>query len=126
MRVAVVAFVGFVVVAVAGCGGDDDDGANTLEVEVNETEGGLVDIEGVESRRDGDQLLAGGVARNRGDNPHHVSISVRFVDGDNVRVDLASDSISDLVTGESARWDATLFTRSGHGVVRCEVSARAS
>jgi hypothetical protein len=114
-----------VVLALAACGGDDDDTA-TLDVDVAETEGGLVEIQGVECRRDGDQLLASGVARNRGDNPHHVSISVRFVDGDGVRVDLTSDSVSDLVTGESARWDVNLYASAADTVVRCEVSASAS
>jgi hypothetical protein len=114
--------------ALAACGGDDDDdvGGNTLDVEVNATEGGLVDIEGVECRRDADQLLASGIARNGGDNPHYVNISVRFVDGDDVRVELASDSVSDLVTGESARWEATIYASAADSVVRCEVSATAT
>ena len=113
------------VLAVAACGGGDD-GPVDLEATVADTEGGLVDVEDVTCTREDDQLRASGIVRNRGDNPHHVSIAVRFVDGDGVRVELTSDSVSDLTTGESARWDVNLFAEGAGTVVTCEVAATAS
>ena len=64
--------------------------------------------------------------RNRGEKPYHVNISVRFVDGDGVRVDIGTDSVSDLQPRESARWDVTVYGESGDAVERCEVSAKGS
>ena len=109
---------------VLSCGGGDD-GPETLEATVADTEGGLVDVEDASCRREGDQLRAEGIVRNRGDNPHDVRISVRFVDGDGVRVELTSDSVSDLVTSESARWDVNVFTEAAGTVVGCEIAAEA-
>ena len=108
------------------CGGDDDDGPTPIEATTDDTEGGLVDVEDVSCRREGDQLFADGIVHNRGDTPHYVSISVRFFDGDGVRVELASDSVNDLVTSESAHWEATVFTDDADTVVDCQVVATAS
>jgi hypothetical protein len=107
------------------CGGGDD-GPAELETTVGDTEGGLVDVEVSSCRREGDQLRADGVVRNRGDTPHFVTISVRFVDADGVRIELTSDSVSDLVTGESARWDVNIFTEAAGSAVGCEIAAEAS
>ena len=107
------------------CGGGDD-GPTTIEATIDDTEGGLVDVEDVSCRREGDQLFAAGIVHNRGDTPHYVTINVRFVDGDGVRVELASDSVNDLVTSESAHWEATVFTDDADTVVDCEVAATAS
>jgi hypothetical protein len=51
---------------------------------------------------------------------------VRFVDGNGVRVDLASDSVSDLEAGESAQWDASIYNDDDDVVKTCEVSTEAS
>ena len=115
---------GVVVALLVACGGDDE-GPTAIEVAVAETEGGLVDVEDASCRREGDQLFADGIVRNRGDTPHHVTVSVRFVDGDGVRVELTSDSVSDLVTSESARWDVNIFTEAADTVVGCEIAAEA-
>jgi hypothetical protein len=115
-----------VLTVLTACGGDDDDGPKALETTVAETEGGLVDVEDATCRREDDELRAQGVVRNRGDNPHYVTIAVRFVDGDGVRVELTSDTVSDLVTSESARWDVTVYTEAASSVVACEVAAEAS
>jgi hypothetical protein len=40
--------------------------------------------------------------KNAGDTTHDITVTVRFIDADGVRVDLASDSVSDLELGESA------------------------
>jgi hypothetical protein len=72
------------------------------------------------------QYIAKGVVHNAGDKSHQVSIAVRFVDGNGVRVDLASDSVSDLEAGESAHWEATIYNDDGDVVRSCEVSTEAS
>ena len=48
---------------------------------------------------------------------------MRFVDESGVRVEIASDSVSDLQVGEAARWEASTYTDDAKDVVRCEVSA---
>ncbi len=104
-----------------------DTGARDLEVRVRTEPPGVVVARGTRCRFVGDRLFtAAGVVRNAGDGPHHVSISVRFIDSDGVRVDLASDSISDLERGESARWDASIYNDDGGAVRTCEVSTKAS
>ena len=118
--------VGGVVVALLGACGGDDDGPTAIEVTIDDPEGGLVDVQDVSCRREGDQIFADGIVRNRGDTPHYVTINVRFVDGDGVRVELTSDSVNDLVTGESAHWEVTVFTDDADTVVDCEVAATAS
>jgi catechol 2,3-dioxygenase-like lactoylglutathione lyase family enzyme len=115
-----------VTLAGSGCGGDGDDGPTSIDATVGDPQGGLVDVEDASCARDGDQLLGEGIVRNRGDNPHFVSINVRFVDGDGVRIELTSDSVSDLTTGESARWDVTIFSAAAGEVVACEIVAEVS
>jgi hypothetical protein len=126
VRVAV-AVAGLGSLLAAGCGGDDADDSSAIEVSASEIDGGLVELRDVTCERAGDQLLASGVVRNQGDNPHYVSISVRFDDADGVRVELASDSVSTLEPGESAHWDATVYPGDrASTVVTCDVSAEAS
>jgi catechol 2,3-dioxygenase-like lactoylglutathione lyase family enzyme len=115
-----------VALAGSGCAGDGDGGPTSIDATVGDPQGGLVDVEDASCSRDGDQLLGEGIVRNRGDNPHFVSINVRFVDGDGVRVELTSDSVSDLTTGESARWDVTIFSAAAGEVVACEIVADVS
>lgn len=108
-------------------GGEDDSGARALAVRVRTDPPGVVAASGTFCRFDGDrQFTAGGVVKNAGDDTHHVSISVRFIDADGVRVDLASDSVSDLERGESARWDASIYNDDGAAVRTCEVSTKSS
>ena len=110
-----------------GGGGDDEgDGTASLDVHLEDTVGGLVDVEDVRCRREDDRLLANGIVDNQGDNEHYVSIAVRFVDANGVRVALASASVSDLATGESARWEATFYGSSTADAIRCNVSAEVS
>ena len=117
----------------AACGDADDDGqtsdgdgSRTLEATVRE-EGGPIAMTSATCRFDGDrQMLAEGIVRNAGEKAYHVSISVRFVDAKGVRVEIASDSVSDLESGESARWDASAYSDSAEDARRCEVSVSAS
>lgn len=112
-----------VAVTAVACGGGDP---KPLDVAVAEAEGGLVDLVDYDCRRADNQLVADGVVRNGGDNPHYVSISVRFVDADGVRVELATASIGDLQPAESARWDATVYAAADAAdVVACEIDAEA-
>jgi hypothetical protein len=122
-----------VLVLLAACGGGDsgneesDGGARALAVRVRTDPPGVVAASGTFCRFDGDrQFTAGGVVKNAGDDTHHVGISVRFIDADGVRVDLASDSVSDLERGESAHWEASIYNDDGAAVRTCEVSTRAS
>ena len=115
----------------AACGGGDDNGdgggeggGETIQASVRRNSERVIAAEGTACRFDGDrQVTARGVVRNTGEQPYSVSISVRFLDADGVRVDLASDSVSDLEPGESSRWDASVYSDDGDDVVRCEVSA---
>jgi hypothetical protein len=77
-------------------------------------------------RVDDTQLLASGVVESQGDDTHYVTVTVRFVDGDGVRVEIASDSVSELLVGESARWVASTYTDGAADVRRCEVTATVS
>jgi hypothetical protein len=110
-----------------GNGGDDPTGRQTLKARVRTDPPGVIVARGTTCSFDGDRkVTASGIVENAGDDSHQVSISVRFIDADGVRVDLASDSVSDLERGESAHWDASIYT-DDPGVVRtCEVSTRAS
>jgi hypothetical protein len=114
------------------CGGGDgdgteDSGARELEVRVRTDPPGVVVASDTACRFDGErQFIAQGVVKNAGDDTHHVSISVRFIDGDGVRVDLASDSVSDLERGESAHWNASIYNDDGAAVRTCEVSTKSS
>jgi hypothetical protein len=116
--------------AACGGGGDDsggDTGARDLEVRVRTDPPGVVAASGTTCRFDGDrQFTAQGVVKNAGDDTHHVSISVRFIDADGVRVDLAGDSVSDLERGESAHWSASIYSDDGAAVRTCEVSTKSS
>jgi hypothetical protein len=120
-------------VLLAACGGGsdgdgaEDSGARDLEVRVRTDPPGVVVASATTCRFDGErQFIAQGVVKNAGDDTHHVSISVRFIDADGVRVDLASDSVSDLERGESAHWDASIYNDDGAAVRTCEVSTKAS
>ena len=112
-------------VGACGSGDDDDDDAAALETSVRGTD--LVITEFDECRFDGDRQVRGaGTVRNRDDAEHHISLSVRFIDGQGVRVDIASDSVSDLQPGETAQWDASIYSDNGDTVERCEVTTEAS
>ena len=121
-----------VVTALAACGGDDDGGSTDggdgspsgIDVVIADDTSPIARIRDVTCRRvDDTQLVASGIVSSSGDATHYVSLQVRFVDGDGVRVELATDSISDLLVGESARWDATTYSDGAATVRRCEVTA---
>ena len=110
----------------ADAGTSDDGGATSLDATVRE-EGGPIAMTSAACRFDGDrQMLADGIVRNAGEKAYHVSISVRFLDAEGVRVEIASDSVSDLEPRESARWDASAYSDSAEDARRCEVSVSAS
>lgn len=131
MRPAVIAAL---LVTLTACGGggssgeeDGGGGARDLEVRVRTDPPGAVIASKTTCRFDGErQFTASGVVKNGGDTSHSVQITVRFIDADGVRVDLASDSVSDLELGESAHWDASIYNDDGGAVRTCEVSTRAS
>lgn len=123
---------------VGGCGGGSggssattttsstEASARQLDVKVNES-ADRVAANNVSCRFDGDrQLLASGVVRNGGDTESHVSIEVRFIDADGVRVELATDSVSSLEPGESARWDVSSYPADATAAASCVVSLDAS
>jgi hypothetical protein len=123
--------------ALGACGGDDDGGgdggggggARELKVEAGDAPPGAVDLKDTTCRFDGDrQVLASGIVRNVGDKATaYVNVSVRFVDAQGVRVDIASDSVTDLQRGESARWDASVYVdEAADDVVGCIVSTAVS
>ena len=88
-------------VMTAACGGGDGDEARAIDASVRRDSPRVIVASDTECRFDGDrQVVARGVVRNSGEQPYHVSISVRFLDAAGVRVDIASDSISDLEPGE--------------------------
>jgi hypothetical protein len=120
------------VVVLAGCGGDDGDGlgvgdggASAITVDLADDIPSIVSLRDVTCSlaEDGRELVASGVVESSGDATHYVELDVRFVDGDDVRVEIASDSVSDLQVGEAARWEATSYSDDADDVVRCEVSA---
>ena len=119
-------------VALTACGGGSDggngkSGARDQTVRVRTEPPGAVVARNTTCRFDGDrQFVASGVVKNGGDTSHNISITVRFIDADGVRVDLASDSISDLELGESARWDASIYNDDADAVRSCEVSTKAT
>ena len=111
----------------SGEGADDGGGAGPLEVRMSGEPLGAVDATETSCRFDGDrQLLAKGIVRNAGDKAYHVSISIRFIDADGVRVEIASDSVSDLKQGESARWDASTYSDDAGSVTACELSTQSN
>jgi hypothetical protein len=129
--------------AVPACGGGDDAsggsagassststgvaGGGPIEVRTSGEPLGAVDATDTSCRFDGDrQLLAKGIVRNAGDKAYHVAITVRFLDAEGVRVELANDSVSDLQRGESARWDASTYSEDARSVTSCELSTQSS
>jgi hypothetical protein len=113
----------------AACGGDDDESADSpsIEVRVAPDVPSIIKISDVTCRRvDDQQLVAAGIISSASEEEQYASIQVRFLDGDGVRVELASDSVSSLRVGESARWDATTYTAGASDVERCEVTATVS
>jgi hypothetical protein len=127
-RVIVAAAAGAVL---AACGGADDDGAqppaSAIEVVIADESSPIARVSEVRCRRvDDTQLVATGIVSSNGDDTHYVNLQVRFVDGDGVRVELATDSVSDLLVGEAARWDATTYADGAKDVRRCEVTATVS
>jgi hypothetical protein len=125
-----VAFVVF-----AGCGGgsntdeadDATPSASTIVVRTTGEPLGAVDASETTCRFDGDrQIQARGIVRNAGDRVYHVTVTVRFVDAHGVRVELASDSVTDLQQGESARWDAAAYSDDAGSVTACELSTQTS
>jgi hypothetical protein len=115
------------VLALAACGSSGA-GSSGGAVEAKVAGGsGLIEVRDVECRYNGtNQLTATGVVTSRGESVSYVNISVRFIDGDGVRFDIASDSVSDLQPGEAARWDASVYGDKASSVVRCEVAAKTS
>lgn len=131
----VLSVVTFVLFTACGGGGDgdvraDEDGsgeAGALEVRTSSEPLGAVDATATTCRFDGDrQLLAKGIVRNAGDKAYHVSISIRFIDAGGIRVEIASDSVSDLKQGESARWDASTYSDDAGSVTACELSTQSN
>jgi hypothetical protein len=118
-----------VVAAGMGCGGDDDGGpsgstSSGIEVVVSDDATPIAPLRDVTCRREGDtELVASGIVTSKGDDTHYVDIDVRFVDAEGVRVEIASDSVSDLLVGEAARWEATAYADGAADVRRCEVTA---
>jgi hypothetical protein len=114
----------------ASCGGDDGDDADdpasppAIEVVIADDTSPIAPIRDVRCERvDDTQLVATGIVSSNGDDTHYVNLQVRFVDGDGVRVELATDSVSDLLIGEDARWNATVYADGAPDVRRCEVTA---
>jgi hypothetical protein len=119
----------------AACGGGSDGGgdgapspAASIDVIIGDDIPAIVRLTGVVCQRvdESDQLVASGIVASSGDDSHYVNLQVRFVDEDGVRVELATDSVSDLRVGESARWDATTYAEGAADVRRCEVTATVS
>lgn len=116
----------------AACGGGDDGeetggDARDIPAEVRTDPPTVIDASKSECHFDGDrQVFASGVVENAGDKEHHVSIEVRFLDADDVRIDLMSDSVSSLERGESARWDVSFYPDRPDDVVKCEITTTAS
>ena len=97
-----------------------------MEVNVHESQG-RVSAHNVSCSFDGDrQVLASGVVRNDGPTESTVSLEVRFVDTDDVRVELSSDSVSSLEPGESARWDVSSYPDGAADATGCVISLNAS
>jgi hypothetical protein len=107
-------------------GSSDTAGTAAVEVVVADDIAPIVGLSAVTCRTEDTQLIAEGIATSKGDATHYVSVEVRFVDADGVRVELATDSVSDLLVGESARWSATAYADSAADVRRCEVTATVS
>jgi hypothetical protein len=126
-----------VALAVAACGSDGEDPAGSPSASTG-SEGQAIEVEVADGpslatlsdvrchRVDDTQLVADGIVTSKGDDTRYVSLQVRFVDEDGVRVELATDTVSDLLVGESARWSATTYADGAADVRRCEVTATVS
>lgn len=64
--------------------------------------------------------------KNSGDTEHSVSVEVRFLDADGVRIELLSDSISSLERGESAHWDVNFYPDHPKDVAKCDITTTAN
>lgn len=114
-------------VLLAACGGGDGGGARDIPVDVRTDPPTVIASPKTECHFDGDrQVFASGVVKNGGDKKYHVNIEVRFLDADDVRIELMSDSISSLERGESARWSVNFYPDRPDDVVRCEITTTAS
>ena len=124
--------VGCLGTALVACGGDDsgdDDepGGAAIEVVISEDTSPIVRLRDVTCGRvDDTQLVASGVVASSGDATHYVNLQIRFVDGDGVRVELATDAVTELQVGEAARWNASTYADGAPDVQRCEVTATVS
>lgn len=119
------------IVALAACGGGDDDGARggarDIRAEVRTDPPTVIASSKAECHFDGDrQVFASGVIKNAGDKEHHVNIEVRFLDADGVRIDLMSDSVSSLERGESAKWSVSFYPDRPDDVVKCDITTTAT
>ncbi len=133
MRAARLTSAAAAVVVLAACGGDDAEdavgaaGLSAIEVVIAEDTSPIARLRDVSCERvDDNQLTASGIVSSAGDETHYVSIQVRFVDGDGVRVELGTDQVAELLIGETARWDATTYADGAPDVQRCEVTATVS
>lgn len=108
-------------------GGKDGGGARDIPARVRTDPPSVVLATKNECHFNGDrQIFASGVVKNAGDKEHHVNIEVRFLDADDVRIDLMSDSVSSLERGESAHWSVNFYPDRPQDVVKCEITATAS
>ena len=129
-RIALAVVLGIVI---AGCGDDEPDttadgpAGGEIEVVVSDDTSSIAPLRDVRCTRvDDTQLVAAGVVESSGDDTHYVNVSVRFFDADGVRVEIATDSVSELLVGESARWEASTYADAAADVRRCEVTATVS
>ena len=110
-------------------GGPSDTGATApIEAVISPATSPLASLRGVTCSRVGGttELVASGTVSSRGDDTLYVSVQVRFVDAEGVRVALATDSVTDLLVGEDARWDASTYEDGVADVRRCEVTVTVS
>jgi hypothetical protein len=120
---------GFVAAAsFAACGGGDGGGGSRdIPAEVRTDPPTVIASSKTECHFDGErQVFASGVVRNGGDKEHSVSVEVRFLDADGVRIDLMSDSVSSLEVGESAHWSVNFYPDHPKDVAKCEIATSAS
>lgn len=117
----------FVAVSLTACGGGKGNGgARDIAAKVR-AEQPIISASHTECHFDGErQVFANGVVTNGGDDVHNVSIEVRFLDADGVRIELLSDSVSDLQRGESAHWGVNFYPDHPGDVVKCDITTTAS
>ncbi len=113
--------------ALAGCGDDASESGDDrppIEVRLDDAIPSIIRVTDVTCAYVADtELVASGVVRSSSESVQYVNLQVRFVDGDDVRVELATDSVSDLLVGEAARWSASTYADGAPDVRRCEVTA---